>query len=53
MRWKCLPHLNEALSGREDAQAQRKKDPTSVEAAAIPILLELLANLTEDLISKK
>lgn len=53
MRWECLTHLNEVLSGREDAQAKRKKDPTSVEAAAIPILLELLTNLTVDFISKK
>lgn len=53
LRWECLTHLNEALSRREDAQAQRKKYPTSVEAAAIPILLKLLTNLTIDLISKK
>lgn len=49
----CLTHLTKTLCGRKDAQAQWKKDPTSVEAAAIPIFLELLTNLTVDLISNK
>lgn len=45
-------HSGEVLAGREDAQAERQQDPAAQEAVAIQVLLQLLADLTVDLVSE-
>ena len=45
-----LADLDEALSRGEDAQTQGQQDPAPEEAATVPILLQLFADLTVDFI---